>query len=105
MRKFINIIKHCSILSLGLMFVAPGCTDLDEEVFSQVTADNFFQSDDEFIAALGSAYSALSPLGGHANVWSCSELASDELVVTTKGGDWFDGGVLIEIHRHQFTPR
>ena len=104
MRTFINIFKRYSVLLLGLMLVTPGCTDLDEEVFSQVTADNFFQSDDEFIAALGSAYTALSPMGGHANVWSVSELASDELVVATKGGDWFDGGVLIEIHRHQFTP-
>ncbi len=99
-----NLIKKFSVLMLGLIFVVPACTDLDEELFSAVTADNFFQTEEEFIAALGSAYSSLSALGGHANVWSCNELASDELVVTTKGGDWFDGGVLIEIHRHEFTP-
>jgi len=104
MKRIKNIIKSFSVLVLGLILVVPACTDLDEEIFSTVTADNFFQTDEEFIAALGSAYSALFAIGGHANVWSVSELASDELVVTTKGGDWFDGGVLIEIHRHQFTP-
>jgi hypothetical protein len=43
-------------------------------------------------------------MGGSGNLWATNELASDEMVVTTKGGDWFDGGVLIEIHRHEFTP-
>ena len=99
-----NIFKKFSVFAVGLLFVAPACTDLTEELYSEVTADNFFQTDEEFIAALGQAYSSLSALGGHANVWSISELASDELVVTTKGGDWYDGGVLIDIHRHEFTP-
>ncbi len=99
-----NILKRFSVLVVGLFFIVPACTDLDEEVFSEVTADNFFKTDREFIAALGAAYSSLAALGGHANVWSISELASDELVVTTKGGDWFDGGVLIEIHRQEYSP-
>ncbi len=99
-----NTIKKFSILLLGLIFVVPACTDLDEELFSEVTDENFFQTEEEFIAALGSAYSAFSGLGNHANVWTNSELSSDEIVVPAKGGDWFDGGVLIEVHRHQFTP-
>ncbi len=98
-----NILKKFSVFVVGLMFIAPACTDLSEELYSEVTADNFFQTEEEFIAALGQAYSSLSDLGGHANVWSSSELASDELVVTTKGGDWYDGGVLIQLHRHEFA--
>ena len=99
-----NILKKFSVFALGMLFVVPACTDLEEELFSEVTADNFFQTEEEFIAALGQAYSSLAPIGGHANVWSVSELASDEMVVTTKGGDWYDGGVLIDIHRHEYTP-
>jgi len=99
-----NLIKKFSVFVIGLMFVSTACTDLEEELYSEVTADNFFQTPEEFIAALGQAYSSLSGLGGHANVWSCNELASDELVVTTKGGDWYDGGVLIQIHMHEFSP-
>ncbi len=33
------------------------------------------------------------------------ELSSDEAVITQKGGDWFDGGVYITMHKHQFTPQ
>ncbi len=99
-----NLIKKFSVFVLGLMFISTACTDLDEQLYSEVTADNFFQTPEEFISALGEAYSALGGLGNHANIWSCSEISSDELVVTTKGGDWYDGGVLIELHRHQFSP-
>jgi hypothetical protein len=99
-----NLIKKFSVFVIGLMFVSTACTNLDEELYSEVTADNFFQSDEEFIAALGQAYSSMSGLGNHSNIWSCSEISSDELVITTKGGHWFDGGILIQLHKHEFVP-
>ena len=68
-----NIFKKFSVFAVGLLFVAPACTDLTEELFSEVTADNFFQTEEEFIAALGQAYSSLSPLGGHPNIWSLTK--------------------------------
>ena len=66
--------------------------------------DNFFKTKEEFIAALGQAYSSFGGLGNSGNLFSINELASDELVVATKGGDWYDGGVLIQIHYHKFAP-
>lgn len=105
MRKYKNKISKFSVLlMLGLIVATPACTDLDEEIYSQVTPDDFFQTEEEFISALGSAYSALGFIGNHRNLWSSNELATDEIMVTTKGGDWFDGGQLIQIHRHQFQP-
>lgn len=89
---------------VGLVFFAPACTDLEEELYSDVTAENFFTTDEEFVAALGQAYSGLLGMGNHANLWSINELASDELVVTTKGGDWYDGGILLQLHQHEFQP-
>jgi len=89
---------------LGLLFFAPACTDLDEELFSDVTDENFFQSDDEFISALGGAYSSFYGIGNHSNLWSSNEIASDEMVIATKGGDWYDGGILLQLHQHNWTP-
>ena len=42
------------LFMLAACFVAfmPACTDLEEEVFSEVTADNFFQTEEEFISAI-----------------------------------------------------
>jgi hypothetical protein len=98
MRK--SIFKKAIIASIGLMFFTQSCTDLDEELFSEVAKDDFYKSNDEFVAALGTAYASLGGLGNHFGLWTLNELASDELVITTKGGDWYDGGVLIQLHEH-----
>lgn len=99
-----NLIKKFSVFVIALSFISPACTDLEEELYSEVLAEDFFKTPEQFIAALGQAYSDLTALGNHSNVWSCSEISSDELVINTKGGDWYDGGVLIELHQHEFTP-
>jgi starch-binding outer membrane protein, SusD/RagB family len=98
-----TVLKKVLMLGLGLTFFTQSCTNLDEELFSDVTADNFFKTDEEFIAALGQAYSAFGGLGNHSNLWSVQEISSDELTITTKGGDWYDGGVLIALHQHTWT--
>ncbi len=98
-----TLFKKIAMLGLGLTFFTQSCTNLDEELFSDVTADNFFKTDEEFIAALGQAYRAFAGLGNHSNLWSVQEISSDELVIATKGGDWYDGGVLIQLHEHSWA--
>jgi len=92
-------------LSLFIIGMYNSCTDLDEEVFDRVTTDNFFQSDEEFISALGGAYSALgNNWGGHNGTWSTQEVSTDEFIVPQRGQDWFDGGIWLRCHRHEWTP-
>jgi starch-binding outer membrane protein, SusD/RagB family len=98
-----RIFKKALILGIGLAFVTQSCNDLDEELFSDLPASEFYKTDEQFIAALGSAYSSFAGIGNHSGLWTLNELASDELVVTTKGGDWYDGGVLIQMHQHKYT--
>ncbi|PSL03323.1 RagB/SusD family nutrient uptake outer membrane protein [Cecembia rubra] len=103
MKKLLNI--KTILIGLGLScLTTTSCVDLEEQVYSQVTADNFFRTNEEFISALGAAYSSLGGLGNHSGLWSINELASDEIVISTKGGDWFDGGVLLQLHQHEFLP-
>lgn len=100
MKKLINI--RYFLIGLGMSYFASSCVNLEEELSSQVSADNFFQTEEEFISALGQAYSSLGGLGNHSGIWSINEIASDEIVVSHKGGDWFDGGVLLQLHQHEF---
>jgi starch-binding outer membrane protein, SusD/RagB family len=97
--------KRVALAAMGLTFVTQSCTDLEPEIYSEITADNFFKTDAEYIAALGQAYTSFQGIGNHSNLWSTNELSSDELVVTTKGADWFDGGVLLQLHSHDFQPQ
>lgn len=95
-------LRRILLVGLGLTVFSQSCTDLEEELYSEITADNFFKTDEEFIAALGRAYASFGGIGNHSNLWSVNEITSDELVITTKGGDWYDGGVLIQLHEHSF---
>jgi hypothetical protein len=98
-----NTLKKFSIFAVGLLFVGPACTNLDEDLYDAVTSDNFFQTEEEFIAALGQAYSSMSGMGNSGSLWSDNEVSSDEMLVATKGGDWYDGGVLVQLQDHTWT--
>jgi starch-binding outer membrane protein, SusD/RagB family len=99
-----SLIRKICMLGVGLSFLTQSCTDLDETLYSDILGDSFFKTEEEFIAGLGEAYSRLAGIGNHSNLWSIQEVSSDELVITTKGGDWYDGGVLIQLHQHTFSP-
>lgn len=89
------------LLAVGFIAFSPACTDLDEEIYSEVTADNFFQTEDELISALGAAYTSLY---GYTGNWtSAQEVSSDEVVVPTRGPDWGDGGHWVRMHQHLWT--
>lgn len=91
------------MLAAVVAATAFSCTNLDEEIFSEITADTFFKTQEEFDAAVVSAYTSLYGFAGHNGIWSIQEVSSDEMAITQKGGDWFDGGQWLRIHRHEVT--
>ena len=93
-----SVFRRIFMTGMGIVFFTFSCTNLDEKLYSDVTANNFFKTDEEFIAALGQAYSSFGGIGNHFSLWTINELSSDELVISTKGGDWYDGGVLLQMH-------
>jgi hypothetical protein len=96
-----SIIK-LSLAGLMVAAMAPACTDLEETVYSEVTPDQFFQSDEEFVSALGNAYTQLYGYGGNNNIFSLQGVTSDEMVVPTRGQDWDDGGHWRRLHTHEY---
>lgn len=94
-------IKMLKKLVPGILLVflySTACTDLTEELPDSLTT---LESEEEFIAALGEAYTSMGGLwGGHGGLWSMHEVSSDEAVVPQRGTDWFDGGVWLRTHQH-----
>lgn len=90
------------IAGLFMSMTNQSCTNLDEEIYSEVLAEDFFQSDEEFISALGSAYTSLyGYMDGR--FLSVQEVASDAVAVPTRGQDWDDGGHWRRLHQHLYT--
>ena len=103
MKNLFTEMKKLMLLVAGMIFIVPACTNLDEELYSDLAAENFFTTEEENIAALGQAYSSMTHWGNHFNIWTANELSSDELVIPTRGGDWYDGGILLQLHEHRFA--
>tara|TARA_R110002050_G_scaffold289068_1_gene441471 strand:+ start:30402 stop:31940 length:1539 start_codon:yes stop_codon:yes gene_type:complete len=98
----INNLKIGTLLIGVLLFL--GCFDLEEEVFSEVTADNFFLTDEQVVTSIGSIYTNLYNYLGNDNMWSLNGASTDELVIPTKGTDWFENGHWQRLHRHEWLP-
>ena len=97
--------KTAVCLAAAAIIGFPGCTDLEEEPFSALPASEFGQTDEQFIAVLGAAYTSLyGLLGNHNSYWSLQEVSSDEVVIPVRGGDWGDGNQWVRVHTHAMRP-
>ena len=100
MKKFIfTALTVGALTSLSLQ----SCTNLDEPVYDAIPADQFLKTDAQVAAALGPAYGGLRGITW--DWFNPSEASSDELIVPTRGGDWFDNGDWLAYSRHTWTPQ
>jgi hypothetical protein len=91
------------LLVLALIIPINSCTNLDEEIFSDLTPETFPTTDEQFISALGATYTSMYGLLNHNSVFSLNEVSSDEIMIPQRGSDWFDGGQWIRVHRHNYN--
>lgn len=101
MKKSLFYIGAIAVVLLAGAF-SQSCTKLDEKLYSTVTPSDFFKSDEEFISALGAAY---TQFGGWAtgDPQTLQEMTTDELTAPTRGQDWDDGGNWRRAHLHSWT--
>lgn len=91
------------MLGLAMTIIVPSCVNLDEELFDAVTPENFFKTPEEFIAALGAAYTSLYGYNIGSDVNALAETSTDEMTVPTRGQDWDDGGHWRRLHLHSWN--
>jgi hypothetical protein len=95
-RKSIRRLSRVALLALAPAIV-PGCTSLTEVPEDALTPQNAFKTEEEILAGVASVYAGLrGMMWGYFNL---SEITTDELVVPTRGSDWYDNGRWLEIHR------
>ncbi len=99
------------IILLGVFVIAYSCTDLEETLIGEITAD---------VSTLGTGGGGSGGGGGgvlagpfskirngmanDGSYFTLNGVSSDEMAVTQKGGDWYDGGLFIALHRHTYSP-
>ena len=104
-RPFVTITTGAGALLLGLLIVPlQGCTNLDETPVSQITPGNFFRNEVEVLAGLAGVYAQLRSTAPEGGIYDVNEVTSDEIVVPTRGPDWYDNGQWIDLHNQTWTP-
>lgn len=76
---------------LSLSIINQSCTKLDQKVYSVVPEANFWQTSDQVAAGLAPAYQALTSIP-NGDVQQLNEVSSGEMIVPTRGNDWYDNG-------------
>jgi hypothetical protein len=105
-----NLLKY--VLMISLLVGGAACTNLDEEIEDNFTKDAAISipsispntnkpTPNDGLA--GAFNRVLNGTAGHNSYFSVQEVSSDEVVITQKGGDWFDGGIWLDMHKHTFT--
>lgn len=108
-----NYLYKLALAVTLLAFVGYGCNDLGESLNSEFTNEfdpnnpGFGESEnvsgDVPNDGLNAAFSTLlTGTANHNSYFSVSEVPTDEIVITQKGGDWFDGGIWLRMHTHDF---
>lgn len=93
------------VLLFAFAVTLGGCDSmLEEEPFSQITPDQFFNTEAEFLSAAAAVYAQMRELsndnGGYLNV---QEHTADGIMVPTRGPDWGDGGTWRALTQHTWT--
>ncbi|MBN09612.1 MAG: RagB/SusD family nutrient uptake outer membrane protein [Flavobacteriaceae bacterium] len=100
------------LLATSVSALIFSCTDLEEELVGElnqtfdVTAPAVGGAAGGGGDALAGSYAGLRGSGtaNHFGYFSIQGLPSDEMCIAAKGGDWYDGGVLVQMHRHTYDP-
>ena len=94
-------IRRAGVRALLVPALLLGCTDLTEVPSDALTPENAFKTEEEILAGVASVYARLrSTMWGYYNL---SEITTDEMIVPTRGSDWYDNGRWLEIYRQTWN--
>ncbi|PHI21931.1 RagB/SusD family nutrient uptake outer membrane protein [Lewinellaceae bacterium SD302] len=105
MNKLLKLRPLAALLVTAMLAIPfNSCTDLEAEVYSDLTPENFPTGELDVIASFASCYTNLYGYQNHNGYMSSIEIASDEAMIPQRGNDWFDGGIWLRQHQHQYNP-
>ena len=103
--KKLSVTTSLGAAGLAALLLLPvACTDLSETPPSLITSNNFFHNEAEVLAGLAGVYAQLRSTAPEGAIYDANEVSTDEIVVPTRGSDWYDGGQWIDLHNQTWTP-
>jgi hypothetical protein len=82
--------------------VFSACTNLTEVPQDALTPNNAFKNEPEVLAGVASVYAQMRTMMD--DRYNLSEVTTDEIIVPTRGQDWYDNGTWLETYKQTWTP-
>lgn len=98
-----KIKSNLAIIIAIVILSSTSCTNLDEEVFSQITTDNYYQTKENIFAALSRSYVESFLIGWSGSRYLLQEVTADQLIIPTRGKHGYNGGEYVRLHEHKWT--
>lgn len=104
MKAKTKILAYSSLLAITLGAGVSSCTNLDEEVYSEVLASSFKPTERDLPYILAPIYAPFrtSMLGWH-GYFDLQEESADVIVTPVRPNGWDDGGTYRRMHQHNWT--
>lgn len=92
-----------TLLIIGLL-ANFGCTDLEENVLDEQLGTNLVNDPTNIESLINPPYGSLRRTIEWYDYWALQEVSTDEVIIPTRGTDWYDNGAWMELHLHTWTP-
>ena len=99
--KMLKLIKYSAVLFL-LGTIA--CTNLNENVLDEQLGVNLVNDSSNIVALIQPPYASLRHTIEWYDYWALQEVSTDEVIVPTRGSDWYDNGAWVQLHLQTWTP-
>jgi hypothetical protein len=86
-----------------LLWGITSCTDLDEIIYDQIPSSQFPQTPDQINSIIGPVYKTFKSVWPGDQFCVLEQTADMAVTPTRRGGDWWDGGVHMEMSMHTWT--
>lgn len=95
--------KYISILFIILLAIT-SCTDLEENILDEQLGTDLINNPDNMASLINPPYGSLRRTIEWYDYWALQEVSADEVIVPTRGTDWYDNGDWQQLHLQTWTP-
>lgn len=88
------------VVGLSSMFA---CTDLEETVLDEQLGADLVNNSENIEALINPPYGSLRRTIEWYDYWALQEVSSDEVIIPTRGTDWYDNGDWQQLHLQTWT--
>lgn len=97
--------RYKLLISLAtlVLFGATSCTDLQEKILDEQLGADLINNPENIESLINPPYASLRRTIEWFDYWGLQEITSDEVIVPTRGTDWYDNGDWQQLHLQTWT--